>query len=396
MTSNSRARSSSLHETASRSLEIVGLFSDLLGVGGVQEAGRLTAAALDRIAEDRGTAAEFLSLNDAPASQAFHLDERRVAIDGFERKKIQYTLHALRHARRASRDIPTVVIAAHPHLAVPAALIKQITPRVKVLVMSHGIEVWTALSPARKRAVFYADRVCAPSRYTAEKLVEVQGIANNKVRVLPWPLSPEIARFVSDAAALPLPPDFPPGRVVLTVGRWSASERYKGADDLIRAIAQLKSKFPDLQLVAVGDGDDLSRLSELAQSLRVLDRVHFLSGLTRVQIAACYSRAEIFALPSSGEGFGLVFLEAMAFAKPLVGAAVGGPLDLIQHGANGILVPPSDPQKLAGALAELLNDESLCSRMGRSGAERARTTYSFRGFTERLEQILDECVSSLS
>ncbi len=122
--------------------------------------------------------------------------------------------------------------------------------------------------------------------------------------------------------------------MVLTVGRWAATERYKGADELIEAIAQLQASMPELHLVVVGGGDDLPRLRKLASDRGIFDRVVFLEGLSREQIAACYAHCDVFALPSTGEGFGLVFLEAMAFGKPVVGADSGGIPDLVEDVVN--------------------------------------------------------------
>lgn len=144
-------------------------------------------------------------------------------------------------------------------------------------------------------------------------------------------------------------------------------------------------------MVAVGGGDDLPRLQKLAADLGVADGVHFLAGLTREQIAACYSRADVFALPSTGEGFGLVFLEAMAFAKPVVGAACGGTTDVVEDGVNGLLVPPRDTQGLVQALGRLLGDGALCAELGRRGAESVQQKYAFAVFQAELEKILGEC-----
>jgi phosphatidylinositol alpha-1,6-mannosyltransferase len=160
--------------------------------------------------------------------------------------------------------------------------------------------------------------------------------------------------------------------VVLTVGRWAATERYKGADDLIEAIAQLQPSTPDLHLVAVGGGDDLPRLRRLASDCGVADRVSFLEGLSSEQLAACYAHCDIFALPSTGEGFGFVFLEAMAFGKPVLGADSGGIPDLVEDGVNGLLIPPRDQQRLVEALGRLLRDPSLRARLARQGAEIVR------------------------
>jgi phosphatidyl-myo-inositol dimannoside synthase len=257
--------------------------------------------------------------------------------------------------------------------------------------MSHGVEVWKPLPLLRRQALLSADLVLAPSRDTAQKLEGIQGVPQAKIRKLAWPLNPDLLRMAATSPGLPLPSGFPQGRVILTVGRWATSERYKGADDLIRAMAQLRMTFPGLHLVAVGDGDDLPRLKKIAADLGVSEAVRFLTGLSRQEIAACYARCEIFALPSTGEGFGLVFLEAMAFAKPLVGAACGGTTDVIEDSVNGLLIPPGDSARLVEALAGLLKDELLREKLGQRGAEILRRKYSFEIFQSELELILEEC-----
>jgi phosphatidyl-myo-inositol dimannoside synthase len=368
----------------SKPANIVGLFPELLGVGGVQEAGRQTAAALGAIASRRGWSLELLSLNDEPGTRVLQVDDREIPFAGFGRAKIQFVLAALRCARKETR----IVLAAHPHLAVPAEIMKWPAPGLKTIVMSHGIEVWKRMPLLRRRALQRSDRVLAPSSDTARKLAEVQSVPAGNVRKLPWPLNAAILNFADAPANLTLPPGFPQGQVVLTVGRWSQSERYKGADDLIEAIAQLRSSIPNLHLVAVGGGDDLPRLRELASTAGVADRVSFLEGLTREEIAACYARCDIFALPSAGEGFGLVFLEAMAFGKPVVGADSGGIPDLIDDGINGVLIPPRDRQRLVEVLGSLLRDPLRRERLGRRGAEVVRRQYSFATFERELEQVL--------
>jgi phosphatidyl-myo-inositol dimannoside synthase len=275
-------------------------------------------------------------------------------------------------------------------LALPVVAMKQFSPWLKTIVMSHGVEVWKPLPFLRRRALLAADLVLAPSSDTARKLAEVQDVLPGKIRKLGWPINPDFLRMAATPTSLSLPDDFPQGRVILTVGRWAASERYKGTDDLIRSMAQLRARFPGLYLAAVGDGDDLPRLKKIAADFGVSDSVRFLTGLSRQEIAACYARCEIFALPSTGEGFGLVFLEAMAFGKPLVGAACGGTTDVVEHDVNGLLVPPVDFEGLLKTLAILLGDESLRAKLGQRGAEILRRKYSFEVFQNKLELILEE------
>ena len=187
---------------------------------------------------------------------------------------------------------------------------------------------------------------------------------------------------------LPRPSEFPEGRVLLTVGRWIANERYKGADNLIRALPCLLDSDPDFHLVAIGEGDDRPRLEGMARELGISQRVHFLNWVSKKKLAACYASCDIFALPSSGEGFGLVFLEAMAFEKPVVGGAQGGAVDLIQDGLNGFLVPHGDAESLTSALRTLLTHGDRRREMGREGRALVMRHFRFESFRKGLKEIV--------
>jgi phosphatidyl-myo-inositol dimannoside synthase len=369
------------------SKRVLGLFPELLGVGGVQEAGRLTATAIQEIASRRGWSAQFLSLNDAAGEQTVQTDAGKILVRGFGRSKLRFVCAAI----TGSRGQTTILLAAHPNLALPAACAKALSSKVTVIVVSHGIEVWRPLPAIRRRALLCSDVLLAASSDTMKRLADVQGASSTRIRRLPWPINPDFLRMAEAPNGLPLPPKFPRGQVVLAVGRSESSERYKGVDELIQAVAQLRATHSGLQLVVIGTGDDLPRLQSLASELDVADRIHFLQDLARSEMAACYAHADIFALPSAGEGFGIVYLEAMAFAKPIVGAACGGTTDLIEEGYNGLLVPPHNIGSLSGALDRLLKDEGLRQALGRRGAERVRREYQFEIFEAGLERILSEC-----
>jgi glycosyltransferase involved in cell wall biosynthesis len=371
------------------SQNVVALFPELLGVGGVQEASRLTAAAIVASALEARWPLHFLSLNDSPGPHTLGVGGQTITFRGFGRAKIQFALAALRAAHSGPRKIPVVVLATHPNLALPAMWIRRNSPHDRTIVMSHGIEVWQPLPFFRRRALAKANMVLGPSSDTTERLIRTQRIVQDKVRKLAWPISPSFLRLANNPNRLIAPIGFPPSPVVLTVGRWVFAERYKGLDDLIRAIAQIRPDVPNLSLVAVGSGDDLPRLRQFAADSAVGDRVHFLENLSREELAACYSQADVFALPSSGEGFGLVFLEAMAFSKPVIAAASAGATDVVEDSVNGLLVPPGDPEKLASALVRLLCDASLRERLGRQGGSLVRERYRFDVFQRALAAILE-------
>lgn len=370
---------------------IIGLFPALLGVGGIQEAGRLTAAALDGIVLKHDWRMDFLSLNDSPGKHSLIVDQRDIEFRGFGRAKIGFGLAGMAAAHAGKGAAAGVVLALHPNLAQPARWIQRTGPSLKTIVICHGVEVWKQLPSMRRRALVAANLVLAPSSDTISKLISVQGVAEEKIRKLPWPLTPSFLALAEKVGGLPAPNGFPAARVVLTVGRWAASERYKGVDLLIGAIAQLRANHPDLHLAAVGSGDDLPRLRALAARLGVSEAIHFFENLSREEIAACYARADLFALPSTAEGFGLVFLEAMAFSKPVIGSAAGGTIDVVEQGVNGLLVPPNDSGRLAEAIDRLLRDDNLCAELGRGGAEIVRQKFQFSIFQAELERILMDC-----
>ena len=273
---------------------IVGLFPDLIPLGGVQLAGRHTAAVLARLSAERGWESQFLSLNDSAGEHELNVAGVPVRFTGFGRSKRRFAARAVALARDAR-----IVVAAHPHLAVPASGMRARSKKFCLLVQAHGIEVWEPMRALRRICLRRADVVTAPSRYTAAKLREIQRLPEAKIRILPWGMDPTFLELAERASEFALPPGIPSARYVLAVGRWSSAERYKGFDTLIRVLPELLRDAPDLHLVFAGDGDDRPSLEALAKNMRIEQRVHFVSGLSRQQLVACYAGAEVFALPSS-------------------------------------------------------------------------------------------------
>jgi glycosyltransferase involved in cell wall biosynthesis len=376
---------------AARSTHVTGLFPELLGVGGVQEAGRLTSLAVQQIARRRGWSTTFAGLNDPLGPHEFSIDANAVALQGFARAKSKFIRAAIRSAR-AAHGANHIIIAGHPNLAPIAVWLQKMSPRARSVVMAHGVEVWQPLPLVRRASIRAAHLVTGPSADTIRRLTDVQHVASSRTRLLPWPLNPDFLRLTT-RTDLPLPEGVPQGRLILTIGRAAASEQYKGTDDLICAVAQLQSEMLDLHLISVGAGDDLARLQKVASESGASRRVHFLQRLSREELAACYARADLFAMPSAGEGFGIVFLEAMSFGKPLIAAACGGALDLVQDGVNGLLVPPRDLSALTAAVSRLLQNESLCSALGANGAAMVQEKYRFDTFETNVERLLEECAA---
>ena len=369
---------------------IIGLFPELESAGGIQRVGRHLAAVMTEFAAGRNMECRLLSLNDTPELHRMSVGTREIVFTGSERAKGRFTATALRAARRHAK----LVVAGHPYLAPVVQAMRLSAPRMKSIVCAHGIEVWEPLPALRRRALRGANLILTPSEDTASHVATRQQIPRDRIRVLPWALDPEFEALASDASQAALPPNFPQGRVILTVGRWLANERYKGMDTLISALPRLLHEWTDLKLVAVGEGDDQAWLEQLADGCGVRRRVHFMSGLSYPELAACYSACEIFALPSRGEGFGLVYLEAMARGKPVIGGAHGGAPEVIEDGKTGYLVPHGDVPQLATSIETLLADPALGREMGARGRERVARDFRFNVFVKSLKKILRELCES--
>jgi glycosyltransferase involved in cell wall biosynthesis len=365
---------------------IVGLFPELASAGGIQQSGRLTALALASFAVERGETCHFVSLNDPVGKGLLNAGVREIAFTGCGRSHARFISSALRLAMRQ----PAIVVTLHPNLAPVFAAMKVLAPGMRSAVVVHGVEVWTPLPPLPRWSLQSADRVLAPSEDTLGRARKQQRFPIGKGRKLAWSLGPKFDPRDNPLAKSSPPKGFPSGRVILTVGRWEASEAYKGADHLIGALPPLLKKFADVQLVAVGEGSDLPRLQSLARDSGVSDRVHFLPFMTHEQLPSAYDHCELFAMPSRGEGFGLVFIEAMARGKPVIGGAHGGTPEIIDDGVNGYVVPYGDVTQLADRLNRLLASEPLRREMGAQGLAKAEHAYTFTRFSSELAAILSE------
>ena len=365
---------------------LIGLFPELDAPGGVQRAGRHLAAVLTEFASSRGMECRLLSLNDSPELHRMTLAGREFVFTGCERAKGQFTMTALKAARRKAK----LVLAAHPNLGPVVQAMRMAAPRMKSIICTHGIDVSEPLGWLRRHALRHANLVLTPSKDTAEHVASDQGVRRERIRVLPWALDPQFEALMSPGSRPALPEGFPSGRVILSVGRWLATERYKGMDTLITALPRLLTQRPEVQLVLAGSGDDRAWLEDLAEQNGVNRHVHFLAGLSYSELAACYAACEIFALPSGGEGFGLVYLEAMACGKPVIGGLHGGAPEVIQDGVTGYLVTHGDAVQLATSLEALLADPALAKEMGARGRQRAENEFRFNVFAKSFKKILRE------
>lgn len=252
------------------------------------------------------------------------------------------------------RHRPRVVIASHVNFLPAARLLKRVCGT-SYIGVAHGIEVWGVLRSPIRRALWDADAVWCVSRYTRDRIQKEQGVAPERLTILPNTFEQE--RFSPGprprelADRLRLPSD---AKVIFSLGRLAAAERYKGFDRVIAALPHIRSAVPEVHYVIAGQGDDRERLETLARSVGVVDRVIFAGFVPTEELCAHYRLCDVFAMPSTGEGFGIVYLEAMACGKPVLAGNRDGSVEPLANGRFGALVDPLTTEEIAATLTNLL------------------------------------------
>lgn len=355
-----------------RDLVLVSAGLELDG-GGRAAAGRLFAAACADFAREAGMGFRILSLGEStpPSLPALCFGSDQGAL-----------------ARRVWRDqMKAPRSTAYVFDLLGPSRIQAYLPgplRAPYLIPLYGIEVWRPLSWDRSRALAKAAVKLSISGYTLER---ARPFCPNlrDVIVLPLALEERAPAGEADPGLL----ERAGSGFLLIVGRMATTERYKGHDQILEALPGLLATRPDLRLVVAGDGDDRPRLEARAAELGVAPQVLFTGFVSEATLAELYRRCAVFAMPSRGEGFGLVYLEAMRAGRPCVAARASAAAEVVEDGETGLLVDQDDREDLAGALGRLLDEPDLARSLGEAGYRRWRDEFSTARFRGRMKPLLE-------
>jgi len=282
---------------------------------------------------------------------------------------------------------PDVIFCGHLNAAPIASVIARTTSR-PMWLQVHGIEAWSDRGPLIRWALDSATLVTSVSRFTRQQLLQWSDIDPSRVRVLP--------NTVSEAFK-PQPPrpdlqrlyQLEGRKVILTVGRMSAVERYKGHDRVLSCLPLLRERIPDVCYLIVGEGDDRTRLETLAATLGVTAAVIFAGAANDAELHNYYALADVFAMPSTGEGFGIAFVEAAACGLPVIGGRADGSWDALREGALGTAIDAKCQEALIRAIVAALEG---------SRVESVNAALAFRReqFEAQVEALIRELSLSIS
>lgn len=294
--------------------------------------------------------------------------------------------------RTLEHDDTALIVAAHAGLGSLGHKLK-CKFSLPFIVCTFGIEAWGEWNTTIACGLTNADRVVTISQFTAEKLRQ-RGL--DQVTLLP--VTVDTARYhCSEQRARKAP-------VLLTVARLASTERYKGHDFVIQCLPKLVDRFLGLQYRIVGSGDDQARLSELAASVGMRDRVVFLGQLSEDDLIAEYCAANVFVMLSEtgqksdgswmGEGFGRVYLEAASCGCPVIAADGGGAREAVLNSESGYLIPARDEPAFVRTVTDLLGNKEISHEMGMAGRKFVETNFSSRVLVHQVSALMRELQKS--
>jgi teichuronic acid biosynthesis glycosyltransferase TuaC len=290
--------------------------------------------------------------------------------------------------RKMVRQNPVDLI--HAHGALPCGHAASLLSRelgIPYVVTVHGLDAY-ATNQVRGMPGRWCERVSRMTYEGARRVICISERVQEEVQKGSNCWTEVVYNGVDVESFSPSPEMSETGAVILSIGDLIP---IKGHNLLLRAIAALRERVPEVRCEIVGTGPEREKLARLAAELCIGDRVSFLGRLSRMQVADRVRRCMVFALPSRYEGLGCVYLEAMAAGKPVVGCSGQGIAGIVRNGENGLLIEPGNLEQLVAALARVLQDHALRQRVAAAGHRIVHQHLTLAQQAEHLARIYREC-----
>lgn len=317
--------------------------------GGIEKVCRSLAKALT----DLDISFQLYAMHDHMSD----LDNRYIEADHyktFSGQKLHFALTAI-----LKGIISKTVILSHINLLIFARIIKIIAPQTRIVLYAHGIEIWDELPNWKKKFLQEKVEVWAVSEFTATKIAATHQVKREKIQVLNNCLDPyfnvpkQFERPNNLLQRYHLQQEQP---VLFTLTRLSAQEAYKGYDQVLSAMPALLKKFPNLHYLLAGKADEQehNRVNNLIQQLGLNNNVTLIGFIKDEELSDHFKLGSLFVMPSTLEGFGIVFIEAAACGVKIIGGNTDGSVDALLNGNLGTLVNPLNISEISFAIEQNL------------------------------------------
>ena len=274
------------------------------------------------------------------------------------------------------------VICGHLHL-LPLAAFAARRYAAPLTLIVHGVDAWQRPRVSGLQSSLRAvNTFVSVSLFTKQRFLEWAPLRDEQGHVIPNCV--DISKFGPGPKPSRLVERYGLSgrRVITTLGRLSALERYKGFDEVLEVMPSLVQEMPDLVYLIVGDGDDRARLQSKVTFLRLERNVVFTGYIAEQEKADHYRIADAFVMPGRGEGFGIVYLEAMACGIPVIASKADASREAVLEGKLGILADPGNPQEIRAAIKEALARPHVL--------QKELEYFSFERFVERWHALIQQ------
>lgn len=306
---------------------------------------------------------------------------------GFGRQKWS----SVKNIVRSAKDIDVLIIG-HINLALPALIVKAVNPKCRLILVGHGIEVWGKLKFTKRYFLKKLTLILAVSNFTKNRLVLNNGVSPSKIRIFPNTIDPyfvipdELSKpqYLLDRYQIQLHQP-----VILTLSRLLSSERFKGYDQVIAALPEIIKHIPDVIYVLAGkyDQQEKSRIQDLISKHQLEKHVLLTGFVDEKEVTDHYRMADVFIMPSRKEGFGIVFLEALACGTNVIGGNQDGTVDALRNGSLGRLINPTKGEEIRDAVIAELQKRNESSK---EKQKKVLEFYQFEKYCQRLDVVLKE------
>jgi len=339
-----------------------------------------------------------LSVKDLIEPKSFSMYDRSLDRDAkyilkeqfraFKGNQVLFSLAAVAEGIRSN-----TVILSHINLLFIALLIKRFSPKTKIILFAHGIEVWRVLKKWKRNFLQKeCDEIWAVSSHTAFEIQERHQVPGNRIKVVHNCLDPflEIPTDFSKPGELLKRYNLAPSDPVLfTLTRLSSSELYKGYDLVIETIPRLLKSFPALKYIIAGKADlaEKNRLLQLIKEYQVEEHVILPGFVPEEELSDHFLLADVFVMPSRKEGFGIVFIEAAACGCKIIAGNQDGSVDALLNGRLGTLISPTDKNEVLQAITTNL----FMQRTGASSLaiqNRCMENFSYKAYSGRIKELI--------
>ncbi|MBU3714857.1 MAG: glycosyltransferase family 4 protein, partial [Ferruginibacter sp.] len=321
--------------------------------------------------------------SDADENIYFSADNFR----GYRENKIKFIYQSVREG-----CLSNTVILSHINLLIVGCMIKFFSPKTKLVLLAHGIEIWGKLSWLKTRMLRCCDIFLPVSQYTSRRIQQEHEVPESRCVVVNNALDPFLPivnekEIKTDAESLRKKYGYTAeDKIIFTLTRLYSTERYKGYDKILESMQHIIKRNPTLRYLIAGkyDFEEKVFIESRAKELGLENHLKLTGFIPDDSVAAHFSMADLYVMPSRKEGFGIVFVEAMYYGLPVVAGNQDGSVDALLNGELGLLVDPLNIVEIENAIERILNDQKSFKPDRRI----LMNHFGYEGYKRRIDKVL--------